>query len=473
MVETIFQQNLTDAGIFGFAGLSRNTSGIGESRYHLDDSGLMSPYGHTMDPIIADLLDIAAAVMWVDRNCKRPKTYGNFMSLRGWVRQFELTLGVRNPEIWNDLSVKETLIELLTWLTEDFWMLEFQKQQSTRRYTDLQPSLFSAPPTDALIVLYSGGLDSLAGTVALLQSNPQQKVVLMSAISDRLSGLIKEQIRKLQSEFGIDRVQHAPMPFHVIHEDKDKEEPTQRTRGFLFFSFGVAEAFACNASKIVTCENGLGLLNLPLNRHQIGAQNTRAVHPKTLLLMNSLLTSLGLDHIRCGAPYLLKTKGELCMHMRESRISSLCRTTVSCDSFPLRMPRPLGYTDAQLHCGWCTSCLFRRQALFAADLKEEDAKTPYQYDVCKPLTTTKASWLEPLKFLLDQRQAIQQTCLSPLPESALAIEFPELVTAHHAVEQSPSLFELSPQINFMEELSRLFLRYIDEWQQFPFKLYTL
>src|SRR5260370_32221945 len=153
MVETIFQQNLTDAGIFGFAGVSRNTSGIGESRYYLDDSGLMSPYGHTMDPIIADLLDIAAAVMWVDRNCKRPKTYGNFMSLRGWVRQFELTLGVRNPEIWNDLSVKETLIVLLTWLTEDFWMLELQKQQSTRRYTDLQPSLFSAPPTDALIVL--------------------------------------------------------------------------------------------------------------------------------------------------------------------------------------------------------------------------------------------------------------------------------------------------------------------------------
>lgn len=472
MQEAIFRQDLTNAGVFGFAGMFGNASDIGEHRYHLDDSGLTSPYGHTMDPIIADLLDISASTMWADRKCKRPKNYGNFMPQRGWVRQFELTLGVRNPEIWNEPSIKETLTHLLTWLTEDTWILQFAPQQGARRHTDLQPSLFSAPPTNALIVLYSGGLDSLAGTVTLLEDNPQLNIVLMSAVSSRLSGVVKEQVRRLQGKFGVDRVQHALMPFHVVHEQKASEEVTQRTRGFLFLSFGIAEASACNASNVVTCENGIGLVNLPLNRHQLGAQNTRAVHPKTFLLINSLLTLLGFNHIRCGAPHFLKTKGELCARMRESDISSLCRTTVSCDSFPLRVPRSVEYMDAQMHCGLCTSCLFRRQALFASGLQAEDAKTPYQYDVCKPFSSTKASRLEPFKFLLDQRQIIQQACLSSLPEVTLAIEFPELIEVQRAVDQFPNLFGISPTINVMEQFSQLFLRYVAEWQHFPFKLYT-
>jgi 7-cyano-7-deazaguanine synthase in queuosine biosynthesis len=472
MVATIFQRDLTDAGLFGFTALSGAVVGAGERRYHLDDSRLVSPYGLTMPPIIADLLDISAAIMWADRNCKRPKEYGNFMSQRGWVRQYDLTIGVRNPDIWNTPSVKNTLIQLLTWLTEDIWNIQFQHQQNARRHSDLQSSLFSTPPTDALIALYSGGLDSLAGTIALLQENPHLTVVLMSAVSDRLSGVVREQGRELQRRFGVDRVQHALMPFHVSHHDGVREETTERIRGFLFWSFGVAEAVACNASRVVTCENGVGLLNLPLNRHQLGTQNTRAVHPKTLNLMNSLLSLLGYDHIRCYAPFMLKTKAELCLQTCANELSVLCRTTVSCDSFPLRVVRLDGYPDAQLHCGWCTSCLFRRQALFAAGLQEEDARTPYQYDVCRPQRTTKASWLERLKFLLDQRYSIQKACLSPLPDVALTQEFPEIVTACYAIEQFPHLFGSSSDISFVDELVQLLLHYVDEWELFPHNLYT-
>jgi 7-cyano-7-deazaguanine synthase in queuosine biosynthesis len=475
MVETIFQRDLTDAGLFGFTALSETIMGARERRYHLDDSRLISPYGLTMPPIIADLLDIAAAIMWADRNCKRPKEYGNFMSERGWVRQYDLTLGVRKPDIWNTYSVKNTLTQLLTWLTEDIWNIQFQQQQHARRHSDLQSALFSTSPTDALIALYSGGLDSLAGTVTLLQENPHSTVILMSAVSDRLSGVVKEQVRKLQNTYGINRVQHALMPFHVAHNDKDRKETTEtteRTRGFLFWSFGVAEAVACNASSVVTCENGVGLLNLPLNRHQLGAQNTRAVHPKTLNLMNSLVSLLEYGHIRCRAPFMLKTKAELCLQTRTSDLSTLCRTTVSCDSFPLRVARPDGYPDAQLHCGWCTSCLFRRQSLFAAGLQEEDARTPYQYDVCKSQRTTNASRLERLKFLLDQRYSIQKACLSPLADVAFIQEFPEIVPACYAIEQFPDLFGSSSDISFMDELVQLFLRYVGEWELFPYTLYT-
>ncbi len=44
--EPITAYDLTDAGRFGFEGLSAFS--LYERRYHLDDSRLVSPYGHTL-----------------------------------------------------------------------------------------------------------------------------------------------------------------------------------------------------------------------------------------------------------------------------------------------------------------------------------------------------------------------------------------------------------------------------------------
>lgn len=469
-----YSYDLSDAGSYDFNGLSYFTSIVSNAkRYRLDDFKLVSPYGHTNPLIVADLLDVAAAVMWADRHGRRPRNYGQFRQSRGWARHFDLVIGVRTPEIWNRPTIKESLEQLLGWLTEDTWQIRFIHQPA-RRQSDIQPTLFSSPPTDALVVLYSGGLDSLAGVVKLLRTYPKKSVMLVSAISPRLSNIIKDQAYRLQSIFGQERVQYAPLPFHLLHDIPQRgEEQSQRTRGFLFFAFGVAEAFACNASQVISCENGIGMLNLPLNKRQLGTQHTRAMHPRTVLEMSHLLSSLGLGSVRCEAPFLAYTKAEVCTVLREAELGDLCAYTISCDSFPLRIPpNPLA-PEREWHCGECTSCLLRRQAIFAAHLEMHDPGFSYQYDVCSPPPISETSKLEPLKMMLDQVTLIKKACTTFKPDLNLLLTFPELLTARLAVEQAPDAFGLPERISSIEVFVRLFRQYAEEWDLFPYRLESM
>ena len=468
MVDTALEDNLTNAGPYDFFGLS--TPSKEERRYHLDDSRLVSPYGHTLPTTLADLLDIAAGVMWADRNFKRPKMQarrGTFRQNRGWVRHIRLPLGVRNPDIWNSASVKATLEHLLAWLTEDRWELSFEQQKFLKRESDIKPGLFESPVSDALVILYSGGLDSLAGAVRLLQAYPSQSVVLVSATSPRLQHIVSIHAAKLQDEFGTDRVKHAPVPFHLLWEKSKYGEKTQRTRGFLFLTFGVAEAIACNAPRVFACENGVGMLNLPLNRAQLGAQHTRSMHPQTLVEMNHLLSLLGFN-VRCEAPHLFRTKGELCADLRDAGLGRLCAFTISCDSFPLHRSRKSPSTE--IHCGKCTSCLLRRQAIFASRLQQDDAQVPYEYDVCTPPQSTQLQYLEHLKLMLDQVYTFKKATTLSRPEYALLQEFPELITAGQSVEEVPEIFGHTNERSVMSAFSDLLYRYIQEWDLFPYKL---
>ncbi len=425
------------------------------------------PVKDTLPPVLADLLDIAASVLWADRHTLRPRNCGPFRQLRGWVRCFHLVLGVREPDTWRYPPVKEALEKFLTWLTEDQWHLDFERQQATRRQSDLMLSLFSSPPSDSLVTLYSGGLDSLSGAVSILHAYPHRPVMLVSAIHPRLSRIIASQVKHLQDRFGANRVQYAPLPFHIVHEARQNEEYTQRTRGFLFLAFGVAEAIACSAPSVLTCENGIGMLNLPLNKRQLGTQHTRAMHPRTLSEMSHLLSLLGLN-IRCEGLNLLRTKGELCTELRIAGLGSLCASTVSCDSFPLRIASKSPETEP--HCGTCTSCLLRRQAIFASHLQKEDGAVHYEHDVCRPLKSTQLRYLEQLKLMLDQVYLMKTAVASPQPDDALLLEFPELFEAHLVVETAPDAFGVSDDSNVMHAFSDLIRRYTEEWELFPYKL---
>jgi 7-cyano-7-deazaguanine synthase in queuosine biosynthesis len=471
MAQDSYSYDLSNAGSYAFDGRSHFTSTILDAqRYYLDDSRLVSPYGYTNPLVVADLLDVAAAVMWADRRSPRPRNYGRFRQLRGWVRHFDIILGVRVPEVWNHPPVKEHIEQLLGWLTEDTWQISFV-HQTVRRLSDIRPTLFSSPPTDALVVLYSGGLDSLAGVVKLLNVYPEKSVMLLSVVSPRLSGILKDQTAELQGIFGQERVQCTLLPFHLLHDAPRRgEEQSQRARGFLFLSFGVAEAFAYNASRVISCENGVGMLNLPFNKRQLGTQHTRAMHPRTIVEMSELLSLLGLTAVRCEAPYLALTKAEVCGELREAGLGSLCVSTISCDSFPLRIPPNPRAPEREWHCGECTSCLLRRQAIFAAHLEAYDPSFLYQYDVCSPPSGSENRKLEPLKMMLDQVALIKSACNSFKPELNLLLTFPELLTARLAVEQDPNVFGLPQRIDSMEVFVRLFRQYAEEWDLFPYQL---
>jgi hypothetical protein len=138
-------------------------------------------------------------------------------------------------------------------------------------------------------------------------------------------------------------------------------EASQRSRGLLFLAMGATAASQLHLPTFSVYETGVGCINLPTSAAQVGAQGTRAMHPRTLALFNQLVGTVLERPVRAVAPFFLHTKGELC-RLAGSALADLARVSMSCDEGEGHKP------DAMLHCGLCTSCLFRRIALRAGGL---------------------------------------------------------------------------------------------------------
>lgn len=470
--DMVYEISLLDAGNYGFKSLVNARRGLTPVRYFLNDQYLLST-GERISTVVADLLDVACSIMYADRKYRRSRQKDSWTQSLGWMRTFNLTLGVREPDRWNDPVTKRALEQLLGWLTEDTWHLTFALQPNpVRRPSDVQSALpFRATP--GRVVLFSGGLDSLAGVAALLQDDPESPIYLMSAAAPRMDTPEKIAV-KIRENYP--RVDHVPFPFHLVHtnrHDQRADDSSQRARGFLFFAFAAAVAVSSGSSTIIGCENGVGAINLPMNWCQLGTQNTRAMHPRTLLEMQTFLALIGLPALRLELPFLWKTKGELCRYLDETPLRDLTRMTVSCDNFPDHTV-PRRAADVEIHCGECTSCLLRRLAVANARLEEPDAPSlRYKLDLCLPLVGTKTAPHEHLKYMLDQVATLRAATDAEATEEMLLREFPELTEVAAAVSAAPDQFALASQSDqgvVLRALCDLYGRYVAEWRNLPYSL---
>jgi 7-cyano-7-deazaguanine synthase in queuosine biosynthesis len=465
--DMVYEQSLLDAGTYGFQSLVALRASETHVRYFLDDQYLPST-GQPLPAVIADLLDVASTIMYADRKYRRSRQYESWTQKLGWMRTFKLKIGVREPEIWNAPQVKTAVEALLGWLTEDSWNLTFEKQSSIiRRRSDIQSPLPFQPASGA-VVLFSGGLDSLAGVATLLESGIP--LYLVSAVAPRMKvpGLIYERIAQRSNS-----VQYVPFPFYLVHSDRrDRraDDESQRSRGFLFLSFAAAVAVASGNTRIIVCENGIGAINLPMNWCQLGTQNTRAVHPRTLVEMTNLLNLLGFSQLSMELPFIWKTKGELCQELSRTQLRELCKYTVSCDNFPSHDTARRS-ENVEVHCGECTSCLLRREAITVAGLELEDTPADrYKIDLCRPLGGTKAGPHEHLKHMLDQVATFREATSSQTPWQMLLTAFPELHVAARAIAKNPEQFAQMHSTNVEAALCDLYRRYAAEWDNFPYSL---
>lgn len=470
--DMLYEVSLLDAGNYGFTSLVNARQSPTPVRYFLNDQYLLST-GERIPTVVADLLDVACTIMYADRRYRRSRQKDSWTQSLGWMRTFKLTLGVREPDRWNEPVTKRALERLLGWLTEDTWHLTFVLQPNpVRRPSDAQSALpFRSSP--GRVVLFSGGLDSLAGLAALLQEDPKGPIYLMSAAAPRMD--TPEKIAAKIRE-GYHQVEHVPFPFHLVHanrHDQRADDSSQRVRGFLFFAFAAAVAMSTGSSRIIAGENGIGAINLPMNWCQLGTQNTRAMHPRTLLEMQEFLAIVGLPQLQLELPFLWKTKGELCRILAETPLRDLARMTVSCDNFPDHTTRRRA-SDVEIYCGECTSCLLRRLAVANAGLEEPDAPSlRYKLDLCLPLVGTKTAPHEHLKYMLDQVATVREATDLEAPEEMLLREFPELIEVATAVCTAPEQFALSAQSDqgaVFGALRNLYQRYAAEWMNFPYSM---
>jgi 7-cyano-7-deazaguanine synthase in queuosine biosynthesis len=337
----------------------------------------MAEPGDQMPAWAWDLLQVARAAYVADKKSKREE------AVDGWTRDIRIHVPVRAPDRWDEPT--STLLRgLLQTLTADRWNVTFQPGSSA---WGRQGRVIHNWTADE-VSLFSGGLDSTAFAADLARH--QGKSVLLVMFFDpptkTQQEAILEDIRSIHSNRNLHLRSASQMVVGSL-------ERSSRSRGLLYIATAVYMAAAHGASRVHLPENGQLALNLPLTPGRLAACSTRSVHPRTLDLLNQLITALG-GNVTVTNPLGRRTKGEVCDLAVEAGLTreTLC-ATISC-GHPPRKRKP-GYP---FHCGYCYPCLVRRAGLHHALGTDNSG---YQHDPWHlPSTDTKTEDLLALQIWL-------------------------------------------------------------------------
>jgi 7-cyano-7-deazaguanine synthase in queuosine biosynthesis len=350
--------------------------GRGRDEVHVVIDHITRKTCSSLPSVAADLIELAAYVYAADQAVTRG---GNATFDYGdtWRRHFRFEVPVRCPEIWTRPEVATTLVETLSFLSGDDYEFAFV------RHLD-PPALdgYLYDQTDGTqqqnfdeVLLFSGGLDSLAGAVLeVLQGS--RKVAL---VSHRPTDKVYARQRDLATALSERVTDPTRKPLHVpVEVNKGKvlsRDFNQRTRSFLFLSVASVVARALGLSRIRAHENGVVSLNLAISPQLLAARASRSTHPRVLDGFGRLCTLLFAQPFVAQNPFLWQTKAEVLGQTKAAGHSSLCAKAVSCGS-------TIASTKAKTHCGRCSQCVDRRLTALAANLGEqEDPSGIYESDV--------------------------------------------------------------------------------------------
>jgi hypothetical protein len=114
----------------------------------------------------ADLLEIASYIYAADGAIPRGGKTDSQLGAR-WRRKLRFVIPVRQPKLWSSDRVLAALVETVSFLSDDDYEFEFCLRENPlpmERYFPLSGAKdVRFTPDD--VILFSGGLDSLAGTV--------------------------------------------------------------------------------------------------------------------------------------------------------------------------------------------------------------------------------------------------------------------------------------------------------------------
>lgn len=388
-----------------------------------------------LSPRLTDFLEIAAYVYAADCSTHRGRQWTDEYSTEPWGRDFAFVIPIREPVFWESEKISSLLTEVLNFLSNDRYSFRFVRLD--RECPDQQYLEFGEPEDWPFhrpdrVVMFSGGLDSLAGVVQTAQDGG--KLLLVShrpaaALGSRQQKLFHELLKVFP-----DQLFHVPV--WINKAERFGQEPTQRTRSFLYAALGTVVAESVLAGGVRFFENGVVSLNLPVADEAIRARASRTTHPVALHLLQSLCSAITGRDFAVDNPYLFKTKTDVAMSLSTNRAARLISHTCSCAHLMFK-------SNAQWHCGSCSQCIDRRFAILAAGLQAHDSEADYVTDV----------FVGPRKVGPEKSMAVDYTRhgieLSRLSESELAARFNAELS--RAVRYEPKRSEAAEQLISMHK----------------------
>lgn len=366
----------------------------------------------------SDLLRLAAAVFAADRACRR----GEREQL---CRNIELIVPVVHAMKF--AARKNSLERILRTLSRDTWSIAFESHSAPATdVSDCAPTQSDA--TNSKTLLFSGGLDSLAGAIEYGSSTAPLHLVSHTTHNTTTSHSQKDLVTYLTS-----------MGLHLTHNQifvssrdggqtnlQHDVEPSQRTRSFVFLVVGALVARRLGSNELLLmAENGQMAIHLPLSSARTSAFSTHTADPEVLRLCEEFLTELLGVKLKIDNPFLYSTKAEVvkrtCQHFFPSlTISTSCWKNARAMKFGAR------------HCGECVPCLIRHIAIST--------------HCSDPTVYARQLLAEPIRQLPesdDGRRNLVDLCefiyrFSSMTDEDLLSEFPELysedISASAAIE---------------------------------------
>ncbi len=335
---------------------------------------------HLPDRVL-DLLEIAAYVYCADRRTSRgPK---DAVEYRSWARSFRFAIKVRDHAFWNRNDVSTALSRALQFMTGDRELrFSFQAGHSTPQTGLFDDNRFQIEsPEDVEVALFSGGLDSLAGTLDHLERTNEQ-VCLVSHQSQ--PGTMKTQrglVEALKEHYP-GRVSHYQFTCNL--KGVRAAEETQRTRAFLYTSIAFAISRAFNQSAFSVYENGITSINFPRRADLALARASRTTHPQTIFRLKELFALIAECEVDIALPLLWKTKADALAQLVSSQHPELIPSSVSCS-------KTFQNLGPATHCGTCSQCVDRRFAAYAARADDIDETGLYALDfISSPIADREA-----------------------------------------------------------------------------------
>jgi 7-cyano-7-deazaguanine synthase in queuosine biosynthesis len=363
-------------------------------------SGFQNRFG-TPTSIELDLLLIAASVFSVDRGTPRGER-------EDFARRLELSIPIVNVGRLQPLA--GAIEDVLRFLSNDFWHIEF------RQHAGAIEAFAEGKMQEGQVLLFSGGLDSLAAAIEFRNPGP---LVLVSHITrgrqtrnvqERLAGILADSGTSLPHYQLLVSSRDVPGFDHDI-------EGSQRTRSFMFLILAALAARRVGRRELLMiAENGQMAIHLPLNTARIGAFSTHTAHPDVLDSMQTIIsTALGSTY-RISNPYVSLTKAEVVQRVWTA-LRGAVPVTVSC----WRNARlPEGVT----HCGECVPCMIRRVAIET----HGDDPTPYERDSFAQNFSTLEADDEARRNLADLCEFSRK--FETMSDADLIDEWPELYSAN-------------------------------------------
>ncbi|MEM4721591.1 MAG: hypothetical protein QXT73_05995 [Candidatus Methanomethylicaceae archaeon] len=328
--------------------------------------------GHEVHPLVKDLFDIGVSVYTADLYSKREHHLG---------RCIEMFVPVRYQYVW--ANAQEEIERAVSFLGRDDFKIRFlQSDEQGEQEIDFSITASS----EHCVSLFSGGLDSLAGTVWALEH--ELKPILVSHYANnRLANLQASLVAHLEKIYGPGLQRVGVYVGRIRKQNTQNPLPTpyrsimaQYLRSFMFLALAAGVALEKGINTIYVFENGPVALNPMFSEARV---NTRTAHPCYLEYFKVLIEKVFGVKMRIENPFLYSTKGEVVNILGKSeQTKTLIAGTCSC-AYWFRVPlmakqRGLG-AFRHIHDGICLPCIVRRAALYSAGLESQD--TPYLIDI--------------------------------------------------------------------------------------------